>query len=164
MNEAQRAEREQSVRLIGLFLGPMVLGSLIGGGIYRSVCAGQHFAFGGVFGSNDIFSLGFGLVAVLLAWRIREPRARLAFAILAIQQAVLVSASISHTPISPLLIGCLSVAFAVLVTSSGASTQPKWRLIVPLVFVAMFFLRWVTLYYADGIIGRQSVFRPGPFC
>jgi hypothetical protein len=164
VNEAERAEREQAVRKVGLYLGPMVLASLVAGGIYRSLCGGQQFALGGVFGSNDIFNVGFALVASLLAWSIREPRARLAFAILAVQLAVLPSGSILPEPVSPLLIGSLSVAFAILVTSSGASTQPKWRVIVPAVFAAMFVFRWVTLYYADGIIGRQSVFRAGPFC
>jgi len=164
VNEAERAEREQSVRMIGLFFGPMVLGSLVAGGIYRSVCGGQRFALGGVFGSNSFLSLGFVLVATLLASRIREPRARFAYAILVVQQAVLVAGSVFDAPVSPLLTGSLSVAFSILVTSSGASTQPKWRMIVPAVFAAMFVLRWVTMYHADGIIGRQSVLRPGPFC
>lgn len=142
----------------------MILASLVGESGYRIVCREQRFAIGSVFGSN-ILGWGFGLVvAPLLAYRIREPRARLAFAILAIQQVMLASASIVHAPVSPLLIGGLSVASAVLVTAAGALTQPKWPVIVPAVFAAMFVLRWVSLYYADGFIGRHSVFRSGPFC
>src|SRR5262245_3513118 len=132
----------------------MVLGSLIAGGIYRSVCGGRRFVLGGVFGSNDFLSLGFVLVATLLAWRIREPRARFAYAILVVQQAVLASGSVFQTPVSPLLIGSLSVVFSILVTSSGASTQPRWRMIVPAVFAAMFVLRWMTMSHADVCIGR----------
>lgn len=164
VNETERAQRERSVLVICLFLGPWFLASLVAGGVYRVVCGGQRFVLRGFF-NNDIFEVGFWLVvASLLAWRIREPCARLAFAILAIQQVILASASIVNTPVSPWLIGSMSVAFGVLVTASGASTQPRWRMIVPALFAAMFIFRWVTLYFADGLIGRHSVFRTGPFC
>ncbi len=149
--------------MIGLYLGPVVLGSLVADGIYRSVCGGQRFALGGVF-SSHLFQVLFGLMAAALAWSMRELRARLAFGILTFQQAVVASGWMFGAPVDPLLIGSLSVAFAVLVTMSGASMQPKWRLIVPAVFAAMFVVRWLTIYYADGIMGRHSVFRPGPFC
>lgn len=165
VSEAE-AERERSVLVISLFLGPWVLASQLAGGAYRIVCGGQGFALGSVFGnSNFVWFAGFWLVmASLLAWRTQEPRARLAFAILAIQQAIIAASLMFHAPVSRWLIGALSLAFAGLLTASGASIQPKWRVIVPAMFVAMFVFRWVTLYYADGLIGRHSVFRSGPFC
>jgi hypothetical protein len=165
VNETERAERERSAQMICIFLGPIILASLAAGGSYRVVCRGRTFTLDGVFGSDDLFSAGFWIVASsLLAWMIRERRARLAFAILALQQVMLVLARLFDAPVSPWLLGSLSVAVAVLATASGASAQPKWRVVIPLVFAVMFLLRWITLYYADGFFGRHSVFRPGPFC
>jgi hypothetical protein len=103
-------------------------------------------------------------MASLLAWSLRETRVRLAFAILAVQQATLAYGLFFGTSISGWLSGGLSVASAILLIWSASATVPSWPLVAPAVFAAMFLFRWVTLYYADGIIGRHSVFRSGPFC
>ena len=164
MNVTEEAERERQARMIGLYLGPMVLASVLAGGIYRSVCSGRPFMLGSVFGDNSAVSIMFALGASLLAWKLRDRWGKLAFAVLAVQQVMLASGTVAQIPGGAVLIGSLSIAFAILVTLSGVPTQTKWRVIVPAVFIAMFIFRWVTVYYADGIIGRHSVFRSGPFC
>jgi len=164
MNEVERAERELSFRKTGVYLGPMILGSLVAGSAYRTVCGGRYFVLDGVFDRNVIWNVGFAVLASMFAWSLREPRARLAFTVFAVQQAALSYGSILGAPINAWLSGVLSVTFAVLLTSSSISIQPKWRVVVPAVFAAMFLFRWITLYYADSIIGGHSVFRSSPLC
>jgi hypothetical protein len=164
MNDVERAERELSVREMGVYFGPMILGSMAAGSVYRTVCGGRSFVLVGFMDRNFIWNVGFGLLATMLAWGLREPRARLAFAVFAVQQAALSFGSILGAPINPWLSGVLSVTFAVLLTLSSVATQPKWRVVAPAVFTAMFLFRWITLYYADSIIGGHSVFRSSPFC
>src|SRR5437899_3160054 len=108
MDDVERAEREHSVQKFGVYLGPMILGSLAAGSIYRTVCAGRHFSVEGVLGGNFIWNLGFALIASMLAWGLREPRERMAFAAfsaLAVQQSALSYGWIFGAPINSWLIG-----------------------------------------------------------
>jgi hypothetical protein len=164
MDQPQTIDKTEELRRGGLYLGPVILGSVVANSVYRVACEARSFTI--VSGEQpSVLNLPFLVLSVFLAWRVPEPVGRLAFVVMAVQQALLSYAAISTAAPNRVVVGALWVVFAALITASGARFGRKQRVVIAsTVFVAMFLFSWGARYYADVVLGRRSVLRPSPIC
>jgi hypothetical protein len=161
MNEA----KAETIRRLGLYFGPLILGSAAAQELYSAACAdvaGTQFAGG----SQPIVLTIFFLVALsLVAWRLREPVGRAAFAVLAAQHLLLAYAALAGGGPNRVLVNVLMIVAAMLMTVSGARSAPKSRrLVAAAVFVAMFVAALGTRSYANILLGNSSVLGSSAIC
>src|SRR5262245_20818376 len=163
MDDAPLIDKFEEIRRAGLYLGPILLAAVAANSIYRVACEGRGFTLDSPTMHGMLWNVMFLAGSAYMAWRLRESFGRAAFAALAIQQALLIAATVALLSLNRLVIGSLSVVFAVLFTISG-SRYGRPRRFVPAiaVFVSMFALSWVARSYANRVIGGHSVFRVSP--
>jgi hypothetical protein len=159
------SERFDELKQIGLYFGPAILGSVVANGMYQVACRGRSFtvASGMLFGPLPLIVL-FAIGSALLAWHEREPFGRLAWLTVAARQGYLAYAAAVGVVPNRVIAGTLLVAFAVLLTVSGARNTPRWFLVAGKAFVVVFMFVWAAQYYANGLAGTRSVVRSSPIC
>jgi O-antigen ligase len=150
-------EKVEAVRLVGIYLGPVILGSVIGNAIYGFAFNTRAINIEGVPVFIDVL---FFIAGALIAWQMREPLGRSAWAVFALHHGLQALMAPLATRMRGLWSLCLTVLFAVLVTGSGARSASRRTLalaaaISVIVVVAAFGAR----YYADELLGNHSVIR-----
>jgi hypothetical protein len=163
MEEVVSVNRVDEIRRAGLYLGPVILGSVVGNGLYGVACGSRSFVAGT---SAQPLALTFAFVigAVILAWRFKEPLARVAMLIFAVHHGLLTYASISGAGLNSVTMTVLIAVFAALLTASGARDGTARRFVIAgSGFVAMVVFSFGARYYADVLLGNHSVLS-GPIC
>lgn len=92
--EEVSVDKVEEVRRAGLYLGPVILGSVVGNGLYGVACGSRSFVVGT---SAQPLALTFAFVigAAILAWRFKELLGRVAMLVFAVHHGILAYASIS---------------------------------------------------------------------
>jgi len=164
MDQAADINKAEKFRRTGLYIGPLLLGSIAGHSLYRVVCEGSSFTL--ISGSLEtlVWNVPLFVGSAYVAWWLREPVGRFAFVALGLRQALVIWAAV-RSPANRMLIACLGVAFGVLFTISGSLCHRPRRIVTAsALFVAMFLFAWITGGYGERLIGRDSVFRPQWIC
>jgi hypothetical protein len=102
----------------------------------------------------------FFIAGALIAWQIREPLGRSAWAVFALHHGLQALMAPLATQMSGLWSLCLTVLFAVLVTGSGARSASRRTLaLTAAIFVIVVVAVFAARYYADELLGNHSVIR-----
>ena len=164
MEEAGTVDKVDQLRRGGLYLGPVILGSMAGNGFYGAACGGQRFVMG-VSADPLVLRVAFVIGGVILACRMKEPIGRVALLVFAVHQGILAYASVSGVGLNLVAMTTLFTAFAVMVTASGARDGPTHRFVIAGgAFVAMFVFSMSARYYADVLLDNHSVLSSGLVC
>ena len=160
------ADETEALRRAGLFLGPAVLGLVVGNGLYRAACESTGFVLIAGTSQAAFINIPFCIAAIYLVWRIRDPIGRAAFVILAFQQLVLAYGAVAETTVNRLLVGMPTVFFAALLTILGVrhTTRRRTVTIAIAAFAAMFLFSWGGRHYSNVFTERLSVVGRGPIC
>ena len=163
--EDAEIDKADEIRKAGLYVGPLILGSIMANGVYHLICEGTSFSINSGTIESVFWNVPFLVGAAYLAWRLREPFGRIAVVVVGIQQALLIWAEVGRVSADRMVVGALGLAFGVLFTLSGLRYRQRQSILKACgVFVAMFVFSWVTRNYADSLIGRDSVLRPTLIC
>jgi hypothetical protein len=150
-------EKVEAVRQVGIYFGPVILASVIGNAIYGLAFNTRAINIGGM---PLFINVMFFIAGALLAWQMREPLGRIAWAVFALHHGLQALMAPLGARMGSLGSLWLTVLFAILVTGSGARTASRRTLVLAaaisvLVVVAVFAAR----YYADELLGNHSVIR-----
>src|SRR5687767_5815405 len=94
MEEAGTVDKVDELRRAGLYLGPVILGSMAGNGLYGAACGGPSFVMG-VSANPLVLRVAFVIGGVVLACRMKEPIGRVALLVFAVHQGILAYASVT---------------------------------------------------------------------
>lgn len=151
------AEKAEDVRRIGIYLGPVILASILGNAVYGAVFRTTAINVGGM---PLFMNLMFAVVGAVIAWRMTDRLGRTAWAVFSLLHGIQVLAALWATRISnPWSLAFVGL-FAVLVTGSGARNASRRAVLIA---VGIFVLATVAVfgarYYADALLGNHSVIR-----
>ncbi len=93
------AEKLEEIRRIGIYLGPVVLASVVGNAVYGAVFNTTAINIGGM---PLFMNLVFALVATLIAWRMQHTLGRIAWAMFALHYGIEVLMAFQGTRIGGL--------------------------------------------------------------
>ena len=149
------AEKVEDVRRVGIYLGPVILASVVGNAVYGAVFGTTVVNLGGM---PLFMNLMFALAGAFIAWRIKDTLGRIAWAVFAMHHGIQTLMALWGTRIGSLWsVGLISL-FAVLVTGSGArSASQRTLLIAGGIFVVGIVAVLAARYYADELLGNHSV-------
>jgi hypothetical protein len=165
MDQATHIKKAEEVGRTGLYIGPILLGSIAAASTYRVACEGRSFTLASGSLETLIWNVPLFVGSAWVVWWLREPFGRFAFVALCLQQALLIWTAVGSPAVNRMLIGLLGVAFGALFTISGLRYQQPRRIVTAsTLFVAMFLLAWITRSHGERVFGRDSVFRPQPVC
>ena len=150
-------DKVEDVRQIGIYVGPVILASVVGNAIYGVVFATTAINLGGMpFFMNLIFAIAGGAIV----WRMTEPFGRIAWAVFLIHYGIQALLAVVGTQMGSLWSLGLITLFASLVTASGARDASRRTLFLAVwIFVVAVVAVVGARYYADELLGNHSVIR-----
>ena len=147
----------EDVRRVGIYLGPVILASVVGNGVYGAVFGRSAVNLGGM---PLFMNLMFALAGAFIAWRMKDTLGRIAWAVFAMHHGIQTLMALWGTRIASLWsVGLISL-FAVFANGSGArSASHRTLLIAGGIFVVGIVAVFAARYYADELLGNHSVIR-----
>jgi hypothetical protein len=159
-----RAEKAESLRCIGLYVGPVFLALMLGRSIYEVACDGWRLAL--VRSREDAaMAVFFIAIGLFLAGAARAPLTRVGWLLLAIlHAAILVGPWAGYVP-DRWLLNTVYTVFALLVTLGGVRGSTRQSIVLAgCGFVAVLALSYGARYYVEVLTERHSVLRASPLC
>ncbi len=158
------ADHVEDIRRLGIYLGPVVLASILGNVVYDAVFPLTPAAIGG--GMPLFLHLALAMVGAIVTWQMTDPLGQIAWAVVTIRHVVQVVGALLQIRIDNFWSDGLISLFALLATASGArgaSRRTLW--IAGGVFLVAVAWVFAARYYADELLGNHSIMsaaRPFP--
>ena len=151
------AEKADDVRKIGIYLGPVILASIVGNAVYGVVFRTTAINIGGM---PLFMNVMLAVVGAVIAWRMTDMLGRTAWAVFTLYNGIQILSASWGTRIGSLWSLGLIGVFAVLATVSGARrASPRAVLIAGTIFLGATIAVFGARYFADGLLGNHSVMR-----
>ena len=157
MQLALSLSKVDKLRRNGVYLGPVILASVVGNAVYGFVFATTVINVGGMSLPIDVM---FAIVGTALAWSMSEQLGRIGWAVFALHYGIQALLLPFEGRMSSLWSLGLITLFAGLVTASGARDASRRTLLLAGgIFVATCVAVFVSRYYADELLGKHSLIR-----
>ncbi len=145
----------ETFRRNGVYLGPVILASVVGNAVYGFAFATTAINVGEMSLPIDVI---IAIVGAATAWRMTEQLGRMGWAVFALHHGIQALLVLFDGRMSSLWSAGLITLFAGLITASGArDASRRMLLLAGGVFVAACVAAFGARYYADELLGKHSV-------
>lgn len=150
-------QKAEDIRRIGIYIGPVILASVVGNAIYGAVFGTTAVNINGM---PLFMTLTFAIVGAFIALQMADTLGRIAWAVFTLHHGIQTLMALGGTRIGSLWSLGLISAFAVFATGSGARRASHRTLLkAGGVFVFAVAIVFAARYYADELVGNHSVIR-----
>lgn len=156
-------DKAETIRLAGLYLGPLFLALTMGAAIYGTACDGRRFA---LFSPPPPgLATLFLVVFIFIAWSVREQTTRVGFVLFAGLHGIALLAPTAGFVSDRWTFNVMFVLGAVLITSGGVRGATRRDFVLAgCGFLVVFALSYASRYYADALLERRSVVGSSRLC
>lgn len=151
------AEKAEALRRAGIYLGPVILASVVGNAVYGAAFGTTAINIGGM---PPFMNAMFAIAGGAIAWRMTDALGRIAWSVFFLHYSIqLLIATWGSRMGSIWSLGFITL-FAALATGAGARNAPRRTLFVAgSVFVVATTAVFCARYCADELLGNHSVIR-----
>jgi hypothetical protein len=151
------AEKDEAMRQAGIYLGSVILASVVGNAVYGAAFGTTAINVGGM---PPFMSAMFAVGGGAIAWSLTDRLGRIAWSVFSCHHGIQLLAAAWGTRMGSIWSLGLITLFAALVTRSGARNAPRRTLFIAgSVFVVATTAVFCARYYADELLGSHSVIR-----
>ena len=151
------AEKAEDVRRIGIYLGPVILASIVGNTLYGVVF---HTTAINIGGTPLFMNLMFAVFGAVIAWRMTDTLGRVAWGVFTLYNGIQALFMFGGTRIADFWSLGLIGVFAMLATASGSRRASRRAVLIAVgIFLGTTASVFGARYYADGLLGNHSVMR-----